>query len=145
MKSTNAVLVALAATDGPIDKMELATGVFNYVEREKLASYQAAAAAGTKYGGENGDVFIGKALEKYLQSACVGKLSDSDAVMVALCASNGVVDKLELATGQLTASEIAELAMIQTASASAGWRRLEIGFFCHAMNRYIDQCGAANL
>jgi uncharacterized protein (DUF2236 family) len=145
MNSTNAVLVALAATDGPIDKMELATGVFNAAERSKLASYQSAAAAGTKYGAENGDVFLWNHLAKYLTNACRGKLSDTDAVMVALCATNGVVDKLELATGQLTASERAELAMIQAASASAGWREIEVQMFLHSFKRYIDQCGANNL
>lgn len=47
MKSSDAVAVAMAATDGLIDKMELDTGKLTHEERTFLAAYQTALGSGT--------------------------------------------------------------------------------------------------
>lgn len=63
MISTDAVAVALAAADGVIDKMELATDVFDVKERAWLAMYQLELAARTP--GDHDNTFV-KYLQKYM-------------------------------------------------------------------------------
>lgn len=142
MLSTNAVLTAAASADDLIDKMELATDVFNKAEQEFLAAYQTAAASGTRH---SDDIRMIDLLKKYFMMKGHGKLADADAVMTVLIAADGVIDKLELATGQLNLGERDQLARIQSAGGSAGWKPDEIDFFMSAFARYIDQGKAQNL
>lgn len=64
MKSTDAVLVALIAEDGVVDKLELATAI-QKSDRDFLAAYQTKGGAGNTRIDE--DVRVAEILKRYVQ------------------------------------------------------------------------------
>ena len=117
MKVTDAVLVALVAADGPVDKLELATGDENNARVTELAAYQTAGAAGDTHKTE--DLKIMKWLSEYImKKASRGGLASTDAVLASMVGADGLIDKLELATDVFNAAQVSYLANFQAEAAS---------------------------
>lgn len=65
-------------------------------------------------------------------------MSNADAVAVALCAANGVIDKLELSTGVFGAMENTFLAHYQLTLASGPTSLSDDAIFTQMLSRYMS-------